>query len=565
VIHFAQSSSTLAIAAALLLSCPGLAQNSEKRATPEDVGDTLRVALPADVDGFLGIVQRSAVAQMISSLIQPRLVASDFRGGELSFEPSLALGWRFSHSDTRLTFSLRKDVTWPDGHPITAEDVKFTMDLIGDPKVGSPRRSNLEKMDDDEPVTVVDDYTVRFNFKHAYNKTTMVAHAASVDIVPKHRLENVDRSALREHEFNRRKPFGHGPYKLEKWIPGSSITLVRNPDCKTQPVPYIKRIVFEVIPDYATRLNALENGEVDLIDSIQVKDVASVRSWPDVKVYTKGYRFLDYITWNMKHELFADRDVRRALTMAIDIERMIDTLLKAGDQVYGVQASSTITPEIKALRAGDRSFPPFREPARTVLPFAPDKSKQILADKGWKPGRDGILVKDGRRFEFELATNAGNPRRAEAVKMVSQDLAKLGIKVDVRTYGSVDFFDRLSRRNFEAALAGWSAALFVDPSNLWGSPTKSDPKPFNFSCYSDPLVDKLLAKGLHTANASVERECWLELQTLIYSDQPYTFLFWRSDSFACHKRFRGIVPNILTTYYKLPTWWVPKAEHKFKS
>jgi peptide/nickel transport system substrate-binding protein len=148
--------------------------------------------------------------------------------------------------------------------------------------------------------------------------------------------------------------------------------------------------------------------------------------------------------------------------------------------------------------------------------------------------------------------------------MIEQDLKKIGVKANISKYNSITFFDRLSDKKFEAALSGWSAALFVDPSNIWGSPTDTNPKPFNFSSYSDPLVDALIVKGLNTSDANVERECWLEMQTLIYADQPYTFLFWRSDSFACHKRFRGIVPNILTTFHKLPSWWVPKAEHKFK-
>jgi len=520
----------------------------------DDIGDTLRVGLRAGPDGFLGIVQNSATGQMLSSLIQPGLVDSDFQDGKLTYLPLLATRWEFSQNDKKLTFYLRKDVTWPDGHPITARDVAFTIDLVGDPEVASPRQSSLEKMDHEEPVTVLDDYTVRFNFTVAYNHTTMIANAASVEIVPEHKLKDVPRGSLRTHPFHKKQPFGHGPYTLQEWKPKESLTLIRNPDVKTEPPAYIQRILIRIIPEYQTQLKALQNGQIDLMEAISAKDIDEVKTWPDVTVYTKGYRFMDYIGWNLQNDLFKDRDVRRALTMAIDIKKMIRALLTFNGHAYGTQAYSTLTPELTAYRAK----------APTFLPYDPDKAKRILRDKGWKPGPDGILMKDGKRFEFKLATNNENPRRAQAVVMVEQDLKKIGIKANIEKYEGVKFFARLDHKQFEAALAGWSAALFVDPSDIWATPTAKEKRPFNFCSYSNPRVDELISKGLATSDPEVERKCWIEMQNIIYEDQPYTFLFWRSESFACNKRFRGIKPNVLTTYYKLPKWWVPKAEHKFK-
>ena len=524
-------------------------------ASMSDIGDTLFIGIRADAGGFLGVVQNSATSQMIGSLMQPGLIDSDFQDGRLIYLPYLAERWEFSNGDKTLTFYLKRGVTWPDGKPITAHDVVFTYELVKDSNVASPRRTYMDNMLDKNPVTVVDAHTVQFHFKWSYNKTTMIAHASSVEVHPKHVLKDADRAALRRHKYHKQEVFGHGPYKLLQWKPGQQIVLTRNPATRLGHVPYLKNLIYKIVPDYLTSLQALKNRQIDLMESIQEKDIKEVKSWPHVRVYEKGFRFMDYIAWNIKNPLFADREVRRALTMAIDINRMIKTLLTFDGVSYAEQAYSTITPELVDYRTQGRKF----------LPFDAKRAKAILAEAGWKDtDGDGVLDKNGKKFEFILSTNTGNPRRADAVVFVQDDLKKIGIIANITKIEPNKFFDDLRKKDFEAALAGWSAGLFVDPSNIWGSVTKEDKKPFNHCSYSNPQVDALIEKGLHTSDMKIEAECWKEMQKLIYEDQPYTFLFWRKESFACHKRVRGIKPNILSTYFGLDTWWVPKSEHKYK-
>jgi peptide/nickel transport system substrate-binding protein len=308
------------------------------------------------------------------------------------------------------------------------------------------------------------------------------------------------------------------------------------------------------MPQYQTQLQAFKSQQIDMMEAIQEKDVQTVRGWKHAEVYEKGYRFMDYICWNMELPMFQDKRVRRALTMGIDIERIMKVLLTIGGEQIGKLAYSTLTPELK-----DYVLEEIK-----LLPYDVEAAKKLLAEAGWTDSNgDGIVDKDGKPFAFKLSTNTGNPRRADSVVFVKDDLKKIGVDVTIEKIEPNTFFDNLRHRDYEAALAGWSAGLFADPSGIWGSPTEDDPKPFNHCAYSNKRVDELIEKGLNTADLEEEKACWKELQQIIYDDQPYTFLFWRKEFFAVHKRVRDIEPNILSTLFGIRKWWVPKQERLF--
>jgi peptide/nickel transport system substrate-binding protein len=519
----------------------------------KDQGDTLIVAVSGDADGFLPIVNEQATAGAIMSLIMPAPTDSAFDGKIIPL-PSAAQSWDWDKTHTKLTYHFRKDLKWTDGEPLTAEDMAFAYKLYGDPEVASPRQSFLERMDPKKPFELLDPYTIRFNFLWPYNEQTMMAHAG-LNLVPKHILKSADKKRLLYHPLHTSKPIGHGPFRLLKWVHNERIVISRWRGVKTTPVPYIKRIIFKILPEYQTQLKELETGKIDMMETVQEKDLAKIHTWKNVKVYERGFRFFDYVAWNTKHPLFKDRRVRRALTMAIDIDGLIQALLSFDGKVFGTKAYSTFTPELKE----------FYDPNFQFLPFDSKKAKAELVSLGWKDSDgDGILDKDGKKFEFTLVTNSGNPRRADAVQIIQQDLAKIGVKANLESREPVTFFADLRKKKFEAALAGWSAGLFPDPSDIWQTPDAQHPRLFNFTSYSNAEADKLINQGLHTADPVKEAEIWKKVQKIIYEDQPYTFLYWKSAHFAVHKRFRDVKPNVLSVLYRVWDWWVPKAEHKVK-
>ena len=448
-----------------------------------------------------------------------------------------------------------KGIEWDDGKPLTAEDLAFSYELIRDPKVVSPRRPYTDNMDPKEPWTVLDPYTIRFNFQFAYNPQTMMAHAG-MNPVPKHLLENADRSHLRQSPLNIKMPVGHGPFRLLDWKRGESIRITKNPRCKTVGVPHIQRIEARIIKEYATQMAELEKGTVDLMEGIQIKDLERVRAIPHVKVYRRGYRFMDYIAWNQQNPLFKDRRVRRALTMSLDIPKFIRSYLttKSGE-VTAVPAYSTITPELTDYRDDDFE----------LIPYDAEKAKGLLAEAGWTDSDgDGILDKDGKKFVFTMHTNSGNNRRKKMGVVVKAELAKIGIHVNLEYLEANTFFGNLRKKKYEAAIAGWSAGLFPDPADMWMTSTKEKPRAFNFTGYSNPEADRIMREIRKTADLEKEQKLMKQLQKIIYDDQPYTFLFWRAEYFALHKRFHGVKPNVLSVLYRVEDWWVPKAEQKYK-
>ena len=522
----------------------------------EDRGDTLIYGVGMDADGLCPILYQSVTGGNVVDLVTPRVTNSDFANGRITFLPALAKSWEWSEDHTKLTYTIRDDAVWDDPSRtiVSGEDFVFTYMMMRDPDVASPRGAYTERMDPQEPVTLLPDGRVRFNFLYAYNEQTMLAHAG-MNLIPKHLLTGVERKAMRQHDLHIKNAAGHGPFRLLSWDPKKEIVLVRNKACKTIAVPYLRRIIMRVIPEYQTLLTEMRKGGIDLMESIQEKDIADAKLWGNVKLYRRGYRFLDYVAWNGQNPLFADREVRRALTMAMDLDTMIKNLLTFGGERHGTKAYSTLTPELTD----------FVHEGFAFLPFDPKKAAAVLDKAGWSDtDGDGVRDKEGKRFEFTLLTNQGNPRRKDACELIQANLKAIGVKANLELREGVTFFDLLRKKEYDAAVSGWSAGLFPDPSDIWHSATEKEPRPYNFTAYSNAEVDKLIQAGLRTADLTKEAAIWKRMQKLIYDDQPYTFLYWKKSTFPLHKRFKGVEPNVLSVIHKLENWYVPKADHKYK-
>jgi peptide/nickel transport system substrate-binding protein len=533
-----------------------------------------------DATAFNPIIAESTADSAVANQVFPYLSDSSWKDCETQAPPLLAHSWEWSdgrpgeEGGATLTYHLRDDVVWADGEPVTAEDVLFSYSLYSEPSVASPRYGYLEKIDSiDSP----DPQTVVFRFTEIYPTETQLFHTG-LGIVPKHILGEMAPGEVRSAtDFNRR-PVGAGAFQVTQWNPGSEIVIEPCENCTLRPRAFLDRVVIRIIPEETTALVALKKGNIDFMELSKLEPIEDIRAnHPEIRIIKRGYRFLDYVAWNNKdpdaikearkdlaehealdldaipgHPLFGDREVRRALTMAIDRQSIMEAVTTVAGESYGRQATGTVTPELCKDYADI-----------TPLPFNQERAKEVLASRGWRDTNgDGTLDKDGMEFKFVLNYNSGNRRRFDACVYIQSMLKQIGVTVKIEPIESSVFFARMRQKDFHASLSGWSAALVIDPTDVWHSGAEHV---FNFTSFSNPEVDRLIKAGLVEMDREKRRVIWKEMQRLIYEDQPYTFLYWHNGIALVHKRFQNVQSDILSAYNNLHEWWVPEELRKYKT
>lgn len=544
---------------AVLLSACGWFGAPPPPATPQapaaPIRDTLVVAAPADLTNLNPVVYESAMDGVVVAALNEPVVTDGFACG-LTPGPGLATSWEWSPDGLLLTLHLRTDARWSDGAPVTAEDVVFTYDMVRDPAVASPRRGFVDRMVPGTPVAL-DPHTVRFAFTVAYDRTAQLAHA-SLTPIPKHGFADADRSTLRGHPASLR-PVGDGPWALtvhepgKRWVLEPSATWA-GPEAAR---PKLAKVEFVVLADPAARIAALQAGTVDWVEGLDLTDVDTLRAArPDLVVVPRGWRSNEFVAWNTRLPLFADKQLRRALSLAVHVDAMIGALLTGADGArYGRRMVGTVSPELCAAHADDIA----------PLPYDPEGATTLLGALGWRDSNaDGVLDKDGVALAFTLRTNQGNTRRLAAARAIQADLHKIGVKVSIEPMEGAALFEALRKHDFEAALAGWNAALFADPSAFWRSDRAGAPADSNFSGYANPEVDALLDQGVGIADPAEAAAVWKEVQRKVYEDQPFTFLWWRQELVVVDARFQHTSIDVISGLGQLSAWDVPPDRVKYK-
>jgi peptide/nickel transport system substrate-binding protein len=315
--------------------------------------------------------------------------------------------------------------------------------------------------------------------------------------------------------------------------------------------------VFRILPEYQTRLIELEKGGIDLMTDITVADADKLRkSNPEINLVRRGWRSNDYVAWNLKNPLFEDKAVRKALAHAVDVDSMIAKLhTSETGEAYAKRMTGTITPALCGVY-NDAIVP---------IPHNIEEAKGMLAAAGWTDtDSDGVIDKDGKKFEFTLSTNNGNKVRADAQVLIQAQLKQVGIKVNLEKLDTNAFYENLRKRDYDSALAGWAAGLFVDPTNLWHCDTEEKRYEFNFTSYCNPEVDALIAKGMSTPDPKESAVVWKEFQEKLHEDQPYMFLWWQDEIVGIHDRFENTTIDVLGAFGNLHQWEVPADKVKYK-
>jgi peptide/nickel transport system substrate-binding protein len=463
----------------------------------------------------------------------------DFEVHPPTLTPQLATSFDWSPDHKVLTFRLREDVVWSDGVPVTADDVRWTWQAQVHPAVAWGSAYMKEHIKD---VEVVDPHTVRFHFTHPYAKQILDANEGV--ILPKHAWEKLPFSKWRESsDWFQQNLIVDGPFKVATWQPGQDVVLVRNERYYRKDRPWLDKVVVRNTPDASSQITQLFSGDSDFVPQIQPGDVERIKADPRLQVIPYWFRLFISAVWNLRDPRFADADVRRALTLAIDRQTIVDTLFSGG------AGRVAVSPIVQSVWAFDRTLKP--------LPYDPAQARRILESRGWKDtDGDGVLDKDGKPFSFVLLSNAGNQQRNDAAVMIQDQLKKVGIRVEPRVVEFNSMISNAMHGTFEAMIFGFAMDTSLDMTGQFGSKSTQEG---NFGAYNSPEFDRLMAEAMSKPDIQDARPLLDRIQQLIHRDQPMTFLWESQRLSAVNRRLHDVKPTVLFSLFNLEDWWVGPA------
>jgi peptide/nickel transport system substrate-binding protein len=561
-------------------STPPAAEAPEKAVSDKPVtGDWLIRHMLSDPENLNPVTSNDAGASSVLGYIIENLLTRDTQ--TLEVKPLIAESRpEISEDKLQYTFHIRKDVHFQDGHPLTGEDVLFSLKVIKNPRVNAPfARVYYASIVD---ARLLDDYTIRFTAREPYflNEETL----GGIGILPRHYYD--PRNLLKDvtvkqldgdwskhkkqvedfgETFNRdfnRNPMGSGPYRFESWRTGQEVVLGRDPKYWGQGKEgidqvYLDQVHYKVMNNMDAALVALKSQDIDFmslqpLQYIRQTDTGKFKAnFEKVQFDTPTYT---YIGWNNDHPIFGDKRVRTAMTYFTNRQQMIKTILRGLGQVVD-------SPIYRFRKEYDESL--------YSHPFDPEKGEALLKEAGWSDTNgDGILDKviDGKRtdFRFEIKFNSGNDTR-EAVALTLQDeLKKHGIDCAVRKLDWTIYLGQVKNHDFDAIILGWLMGVTPpDAFQVWHS-SQADNKGSNAISYKNAEVDRILENYRREFDPEKRIEMYKRFQEILNDEQPYTFLFMPKGLAAYNKRFRnveirpigGLVPS---------EWWVPAALQRYKS
>src|SRR6266545_4390216 len=306
-------------------------------------------------------------------------------GKDLAPAPDLAESWTTASDGLSWTFKLRSGVRWSDGKPFSADDVAFTFnDIVLKPDLGAQNRASYAAL---TSVTVVDTNTVRFDLTRKFAALPSFL-AYNAGIVPKHVLSA---DPLKTTSFNKGVPVSTGPFKVEKYTSGQSVSLVRNENY-FGPKAYLDKVVFTVVADPNTQIAQALSGDLQIMILDNKAAVDRVKSASGLVVVSRPLVQYYWLSLNQTDSRFTDVRVRQAFVHAIDRQAII----KSVELGYGSIANSPITPALKA----------YYDPSlASKYPYDPAQATELLRAAGWTPGANGLLQKDGKPFQFTMEWN----------------------------------------------------------------------------------------------------------------------------------------------------------------
>ncbi|MCX5660761.1 MAG: peptide-binding protein [Planctomycetota bacterium] len=516
------------------------------------VGDNFISSFGVLPDRLTPLVSQDAYAGLIQDYVLESLAGRDPE--TLAWVPQLAKAWTVSADGLRFEFILRKGVVFSDGEPLTVDDVVWTFKWMMNQEVEAPRaRAYYEKV---ASVEKAGDDRVVFTFREPYFQAFELA--AGMQVLPQHFY-----SKYTPKQFNEAIGLlmGSGAYRLpdpKNWQhePGKPVELVRNERYWGERAPF-DRMIFRILENEAARLTTFRNGDMDSLGPTP-EQYRSLLQDKELLARTQHFEFDDpaagytYIGWNQKRNgkptFFADKRVRRAMTMMIDREGIAQQIMLG----YANVASS---PFSRLTKQSDPNIKPW--------PYDIAAAQKLLKEAGFEDrDGDGILDSpDGKPLRFKLVYPSSSDVYKRAVLFIKDSCARAGVAVDPAPTEWNVLIQKLQQRDFDAISLAWSGGIETDPYQIFHSSQIAGTGD-NAISYSNPELDALMDKARATVDEAQRMPLWHRAHQIFHEDQPYTFLLTRTSLSFVDQRIKNIT-RVTTGLNPRLEWYVPTDQWKW--
>lgn len=546
--------------------------------TPVD-GGTLNLSMFSAPKGvFNPILYEDQYDSNVIGLVFNGLLRTD---ENLKWVCDLCKTFEVSADNKTVTFTLRDDLKWHDGKPVTTKDVAFTFMSMLHPEytgvrtgdysalvgvegmlaerdqLGADVDANKISKDDaakkikaswdawvagpgKEAIKVIDEKKISFTTDEPY--APLVQNLA-FSIIPEHIFGATEIGKMADHERTK-KPIGTGPYKFVEYKTDQFVRLERN-EAYFMGKPHIPTIIYKIV-NQDVGITQIQAGEIDYMVS-NPKDIELLKDEKNIQVVSNPDFGYQYMGINHDHPILKDKLVRQAMAYAIDREAIVKTLL-AG---YGTVMNSHMPPAMT-----------WAYDAKQLNSYAynPQKAQELLKQAGWQKGTDGYLTKDGKVFEFTLLYPSGNKVREASAPLIQANLKAVGIKVntEMKEFASLSttVFDE---RKMDAWLMGWSLSLDPDPGaiflpdNKWGKVTG----------WTSARSEQLIKEGTRKLKPEERGPIYVEWAKILNDELPYVFLYSQNTVEAVRSdKLKGLKPDARGAIWNIWELWIPESKQK---
>ena len=526
---------------------------------------------------FNGMMANETSSRDITDLLFGFLVG--FNLATQQYEPGLAKSWDVSPDGSAWTFHLRKGAAFSDGHPITAEDVLFSFEVVYDKTLHPAMQDMLQSEGENFTLTAPDPYTVVINTGKSHAGLLDALCQGNLPILPKHVLEGPYRNGSFAAAYNVSTPpekvVSSGAWRLAQHVANEKTVLVRNPyyyafDQNKQRLPYLDELVIVVVPDQDAADLKFRAGAVDAVDDVKPENYAwyeANQEKGNFTLYTLGASQATHNIWfnlnkvqppvpgtrpthgkrvgepfvdPVKYEWFINADFRRAVSMAIDRE----ALIKGAFFGYGEKNWSQSTTSNKE----------WHSPDIVKHDYNPAEAKRLLAGMGFRDANGDGFLEDarGNQVSFTLKTNSSNALRLSMANFIRDDLAKIGVRMILTPIDFNTFISNIINDfQYDAGLLGFQSSVPPTPfggQNVYRSSGEShqwfirQQKP---ATPQEARVDAVLDEMLTSQDRPLQKERWKEIQNIINDQAWFIWLPVQTIKVPVSNRFGNVQPSVM--------------------